>query len=110
MYNDNSLFLELKMSKSIMLSIQPQHFNNIAKGIKHFEYRKTIPSQIDKVFFYVSSPVKKVLAYVRQPEILHLEKEQLWQQTSHASGIEKVFLMNTLSKKKKHLPSLSKNW
>lgn len=97
------------MKKSIMLSIQPQHFANIQKGIKHYEYRKTIPLDVEQVFFYVSAPVKQVLGYVNNPEILHLEKEKLWQATAHASGIEKAFFDSYFAKKEKGLAIVVNN-
>jgi predicted transcriptional regulator len=88
------------MSKSIMLSIQPQHFANIQKGIKHYEYRKTIPLDVKQIF---------LLGYVNNPEILHLEKEQLWQATAHASGIEKAFFDSYFAKKEKGLAIVVNN-
>ena len=85
--------------KNVMLSIQPVHFNKILSGEKIFEFRKVLPADISRIYFYVSAPVKKVSAYLDMPHVLKKEKEQLWETTHAGAGIEKVFFDEYFAKK-----------
>ncbi len=78
----------------ILLSINPEHVENIIKGIKKFEYRtKVAKRDVDKIIVYCTYPTKKVLAEVEIKGILKDTPENLWERTKDFSGITKEFFM-----------------
>lgn len=78
----------------ILLSINPEHVENIIKGIKKFEYRTRVAKKdIDAIIVYCTYPTKKVLAEVKIKSILSDTPENLWERTKFYSGITKDFFM-----------------
>ena len=51
-------------SKTIILSIHPNHIEKILSGEKRYEYRKRIPQDIDYLIVYATAPIKKVVAII----------------------------------------------
>ncbi len=80
------------MKKKILISINPEHVNNIVNGIKKYEYRKIAAKQdISSIIIYETTPIKRVVAEAEIVEVLMCSPEELWQQTKSASGISKEF-------------------
>lgn len=80
------------MKKTIIISINPEHVNNIINGSKKFEYRtKVAKSDINKLIIYETMPIKKVVAEVEIVEVLMLSPDDLWEETKEFSGITKTF-------------------
>jgi len=80
------------MKKTIIISINPEHVNNIINGSKKFEYRtKAAKSDINKLIIYETMPIKKVVAEVEIVEVLMLSPDDLWEETKEFSGITKTF-------------------
>lgn len=80
------------MSRKIVISINPEHVENIINGSKKFEYRtKAAKSDVKKVLIYETVPVKKIVAEAEIEEVLMLPPEELWEQTKNQSGISKSF-------------------
>ena len=80
------------MKKSIVISINPEHVENIIKGKKKYEYRtKVAKKDINKVIIYETFPVKKIVAEAMIEEIITLPKDELWNKTKNKSGITKEF-------------------
>ena len=78
--------------RKILISIKPIFVNNITKGVKRYEYRRTLPKEdITTLIIYSSSPIKKVIGEVEVIHILKLPKEELWDMTKEESGITKEF-------------------
>lgn len=76
----------------MLLSINPEHVENILKGIKTYEYRKVLcKRKVDKIVIYATFPVKKVVAEVEVLDVLQMDKEKLWKLTKKSSGITKDF-------------------
>lgn len=76
----------------IILSINPEHVENIFNGNKKYEYRKTKCKQdIDKIIIYSTHPVMKVVGEARVENILEDEPEKIWERTSKESGINFEF-------------------
>lgn len=73
----------------ILLSIKPKFIEEIKKGNKKFEYRKTIfkNTDIDTVVIYASSPISKAIGEFKIKKILVNTPKELWRQTSNKSGI-----------------------
>lgn len=80
------------MKRKILISINPEHVENIINGSKKFEYRKiTAKQDISSIVIYETTPVKRIVAEVEIIDVLILSPDELWNQTKHASGISKEF-------------------
>ncbi len=80
------------MKKKILISINPEHVENIIKGIKKYEYRKIAAKQdISSIIIYETTPIKRVVAEAEIIDVLELPPEELWELTKHESGINKKF-------------------
>ena len=78
--------------RKIIISINPEHVQNIISGVKKYEYRKIAAKQnISAIIIYETSPVKMVVAEAEIIDVLMLSPDELWEQTKHASGITKQF-------------------
>lgn len=80
------------MKRKIVISINPEHVDNILKGIKKYEYRKIAAKHdISAIVIYETTPVKRIVAEAEIAEVLMLPPEELWSTTKDASGISKKF-------------------
>ena len=86
---------------TILLSINPQHIENILNGTKCYEFRKrTCKEKVDKIVIYATSPVQKVVAEAEVEDTLIEEPESLWKKTGDKSGITKNFFDEYYKNKK----------
>ncbi len=80
------------MKKSIIISINPEHVENIISGIKKFEYRtKAAKNDVNKIIIYETTPIKRIVAEAEIIEVLMMNPEELWNETKDQSGITKKF-------------------
>ncbi len=80
------------MKKKILISINPEHVENIINGTKKYEYRKLAAKHdISSIIIYETTPVKKIVAEAEIIEVLMLPPEELWNQTQDESGINREF-------------------
>lgn len=80
------------MKKKIIISINPEHVQNIIKGIKKYEYRKIAAKQdISSIIIYETTPVKRIVAEAEIEDVLMCSPEELWKITKDESGISKDF-------------------
>ncbi|KAJ5488280.1 hypothetical protein N7453_011734 [Penicillium expansum] len=50
-----------KSTSDIFMSIKPEHMQNIVSGSKNHEYRSyLLPSTIQHIWFYTTSPIKRI--------------------------------------------------
>ena len=78
--------------RKIIISINPEHVDNIIKGTKKYEYRtKVAKKDINKLIIYETMPIKKVVAEAEIIEVLALEPNALREETKEFSGITKNF-------------------
>lgn len=78
--------------KKIIISINPEHVDNIINGTKKYEYRtKAAKKDVNKLIIYETMPIKKVVAEAEIIEVLALEPNALWKETKEFSGITKNF-------------------
>ena len=78
--------------KKIVISINPEHVQNIINGTKKYEYRtKAAKKDINKILIYETTPVKKIVAEAEIIEVLMLEPNSLWEITKDYSGVTKDF-------------------
>jgi predicted transcriptional regulator len=76
----------------MLLSINPEHVENIMNGSKLFEFRKVrCRDDVDKIIFYSTSPVMKVVGEAQVLEIIVDNPDSVWEITSEHSGITKKF-------------------
>ncbi|MBQ9313711.1 MAG: hypothetical protein IJ220_01730 [Clostridia bacterium] len=77
---------------NILISINPEHVENIFNGSKKYEYRKVkCKKEIDKIIIYSTYPVKKVVGEATVEEILEDSPEVIWNETKDESGINLNF-------------------
>lgn len=80
------------MKKKILISINPEHVENILNGTKKYEYRKIAAKKdISSIIIYETTPVKRIVAEAEIIDVLMFTPEELWERTKDASGIDKVF-------------------
>ena len=78
--------------RRILISINPEHVENIINGKKKYEYRKIAAKQdISSIIIYETTPIKKIVAEAEIVDVIMLPPEQLWQETKQAAGITKSF-------------------
>ncbi len=73
----------------VLLSVKPKYANEIISGRKKYEFRKSIfkRENIEKIYIYSSSPVKKIIAIVDIDGILSDSPQELWEQCHEDAGI-----------------------
>jgi len=77
---------------NILISINPEHVENIFNGSKKYEYRKIRCKQdIDKIIIYSTYPIMKVVGEAKVEEILEDSPEKIWNITEKDSGINRKF-------------------
>lgn len=77
---------------SILLSINPQHVDNILNGQKLYEFRKILCKQrVDKILMYSTSPVMKVVGEADVEDVLKGNPASIWKITKNNAGIRKKF-------------------
>lgn len=76
----------------LLMSINPEHVENILAGKKHFEFRKTrCKQEIDSIIIYSTAPVGQVVAEAEVIGILEDTPERIWECTADDAGIDKTF-------------------
>ena len=76
----------------MLLSINPEHVENIMNGNKKFEFRKVrCRPDVDKIIIYATSPVMKVVGEADVIDVIVDLPEQVWELTSAFAGVSKAF-------------------
>lgn len=76
----------------MLLSINPEHVENIMSGIKRYEFRKVrCRSDVDKMLIYSTAPVMMVVGEAEIVRIIEDKPEIVWELTCNYSGIAKEF-------------------
>lgn len=76
----------------ILLSINPEHVENIFAGKKEYEYRKTLcKRKVDKIIIYSTSPTMKVVGEAEVQEVLVAHPNEIWEKTKRKAGINQDF-------------------
>lgn len=76
----------------ILLSINPEHVENILEGKKRFEFRKVrCRSEVTEIFVYSTSPIMRVVAKVEVKGIIEGRPDLVWERTEAYAGISKGF-------------------
>ncbi len=86
----------------ILLSINPEHVENILSGVKRYEFRKArCRSDVDKILIYSTSPVSMVVGEAQIVDVIEDDPEKVWELTGDYSGIDKVFFDQYFREKNK---------
>ena len=84
--------LKVFVMSKLLMSINPEHVDNILAGTKRFEYRKTkCKEPIDAIVIYSTAPVMRVVAEVEVTGIIEGSPQSVWNRTASAAGIDKSF-------------------
>ncbi|HCC35379.1 MAG TPA: hypothetical protein DEQ02_06995 [Ruminococcaceae bacterium] len=76
----------------MLLSINPEHVQNILSGRKRFEFRKVkCRKDVDTIVIYATSPIMRVVAEAGVEKILVDDVHTVWQLTKKYSGISYSF-------------------
>ncbi len=76
----------------LLMSINPEHVDNILAGTKKFEFRKTkCKEEIDGIVIYSTAPVMRIVGEVEVTGIIEGTPQSVWNHTAYAAGIDKVF-------------------
>lgn len=76
----------------LLMSINPEHVENILLGKKLFEFRKTrCKQEIESIIIYSTAPVGKVVAEAEVIDVLEDTPERIWAYTAGDAGIDKAF-------------------
>lgn len=76
----------------LLMSINPEHVDNILAGTKKFEFRKTrCKEKIDSIIIYSTSPIMRVVAEVEVKDVIEDTPQVVWNKTRKAAGIDKIF-------------------
>lgn len=75
---------------NVLLSIKPKYVDEIIKGKKKYEFRKSVFKYIeesDRVFIYSSSPVKKIVGSFSVGQIVEENPKKIWERFKDGAGI-----------------------
>lgn len=76
----------------MLLSINPEHVENIINGRKKYEFRKIkCKSKVDKIVIYATSPIMKIVGEADVLEVIEGQVDAVWEKTAEFSGISKNF-------------------
>ena len=76
----------------LLLSINPEHVENILRGTKKFEFRKVGSRHpVSRIVIYSTAPVSMIVGEVEVAGTVGGSPEEVWQQTAELSGISKEF-------------------
>jgi len=77
---------------NMLISINPQHVENIFNGTKKYEYRKIRCKQdVDKIIIYSTYPIMKIVGEAKVEKILEDSPDTIWEETKNYSGIDLKF-------------------
>jgi predicted transcriptional regulator len=86
----------------MLLSINPEHVENIFNGNKQYEFRKIkCKSAVDKIVIYSTSPVMHVVGEVDIIDVIIDTPDKVWQMTAEFAGITKSFFDKYFENKEK---------
>ena len=75
----------------VLLSVKPEYVEKILEGKKKYEFRRSIfkRNDIEKVYVYSSSPIRKIIASFKIEKILKDSPEKIWTLCQKYGGISK---------------------
>lgn len=88
---------------AVLLSIKPKYVEEMRKGTKKYEFRKTCfrKKPIDKAFVYSTHPVQRIVGYFTIKKIIENDPKCLWDDLKNLSGITKEEFFDYFANKDK---------
>ncbi|MEK6280121.1 MAG: hypothetical protein AABN95_07175 [Acidobacteriota bacterium] len=82
--------IEATNKKAVLFSIKPEYADLIERGQKRVEFRRKFSENLNStlVFFYVTSPVKKIRFVARIAQTIKSEPSKLWNQFKDQGGVD----------------------
>lgn len=78
--------------QKILLSINPEHVENILSRKKQYEFRKVrCKKSINKIVIYATAPISLIVGEVDVIDIFEDNPEKVWKKTKALAGITKEF-------------------
>lgn len=97
--NEKIISFAIISDHNILLPIKPIYANKILEKTKKYEYRKNIcKKDIEKIYIYATSPVKKIVGEAKVIDKIVMEKEKLWNMSKENSGISFEFFSKYFDK------------
>lgn len=88
--------------KNIILPIKPEYAEKILHNEKKFEYRKKLCIEnIDKIYIYATSPVKRIIGEADVLEKIIMDKRELWELSKAEAGITEMYYEEYFQSNKK---------
>ena len=85
----------------MLLSINPEHVENILAGTKRYEFRKRrCREEVSSILIYCTSPVMRVVAEADIEEVLEDTVRAIWNETKEFGGISFHFYQEYYKGKK----------
>jgi len=93
---------------NVLLSIKPKYVEEIKKGNKEYEFRKSLCKKenydkLEKVFIYSTYPIKKIVARFWFNYVTEDHPEILWEKYKDSSGIDEQEFFNYFQGREKGL-------
>jgi len=76
---------------NVLISVKPEYAEKILEGKKKYEFRRSIfkRNDIEKVYIYSSSPIRKIIASFQIEKIIKDSPEMIWNLCQKYGGISK---------------------
>ena len=74
---------------NVLLSVKPKYSEAILSNKKKYEFRKIIfrREDVNRIYIYSTSPIRKITGYFRVKEILEGSPEEIWDMCHNHAGI-----------------------
>lgn len=77
------------MNRNVLISIKPKFVEELLKGKKKFEYRKSIfAKEIGRVYIYSTTPMQRIVGFFEYTGFIKGTPEYIWGETKEYSGID----------------------
>lgn len=93
--------MEVVRVGKVLMSINPEHVDNIISGKKKFEFRKVkCRKKIESIVIYSTAPIMQVVAEVQVLDLIEGSPDYVWKKTCKGAGINKSSFDSYYSNKK----------
>ncbi|MBU7023832.1 MAG: hypothetical protein HXS40_06660 [Theionarchaea archaeon] len=75
---------------NVLLSVKPYYAERILDGEKKYEFRRRIfRKDVESIYIYSTSPVKRIVGMLRMEKILEGTVEMIWEECSSDAGLSR---------------------
>jgi predicted transcriptional regulator len=85
----------LSTDRSLLISLHPNHAENILSGVKHVEFRRVRPRVFagSMVLIYATMPVMKVVGAFEVEQLVSMAPSRLWKAFGSGSGLTRAHML-----------------